>query len=63
MMLIASIPQSAGIGRQINFGCGIVLCLLGAGLYQLHRRFMLREETERDKRNENSDNYAEMTGE
>lgn len=59
MLLIASIVQPAGIGRYVNVSAGFMLCLLGAGLYQLHRRFMHREEKERDERNENSDENAE----
>jgi solute:Na+ symporter, SSS family len=44
MLLIACLVQPAGLGRYVNICAGIVLCLLGAGLYRLHRRFMNREE-------------------
>ncbi len=46
MLLIASIVQPAGLGRYVNISSGIALCLLGAGLYQLHLRFMRRAEDE-----------------
>ncbi|MDQ3062284.1 MAG: sodium/solute symporter [Acidobacteriota bacterium] len=59
MLLIASIVQPAGIGRYVNVSAGFALCLVGAGLYQLHRRFMHREEKERDERDENRDEKAE----
>ncbi len=54
MLLIASVVQPAGVGRYVNVSAGILLCLLGAGLYRLHRRFMNREEKERDERLENN---------
>jgi len=50
MLLIASVVQPAGIGRYVNICAGFTLCLLGAGLYRLHRRFMRREEKERNER-------------
>ncbi|MGD9631486.1 MAG: sodium:solute symporter family protein [Pyrinomonadaceae bacterium] len=40
MLIIAGIIQPENVGRYINLGSGIALCLVGAGLYQLHRRFM-----------------------
>lgn len=43
MLLVASFTQPYGLGLYVNGGAGVVLCLLGAGLYQLHRRFMRRE--------------------
>ena len=43
MLLVASFTQPVGIGLYVNGGAGVVLCLLGAGLYQLHRRFVRRE--------------------
>jgi hypothetical protein len=59
MLLIASLVQPAGLGRYVNIGAGITLCLLGAGLYRLHRRFMNREEKERNERLENVDEKIE----
>ena len=47
MLLAASFVQPAGIGRYVNGGAGLLLCFLGAGLYQLHRRFMRREKESR----------------
>jgi solute:Na+ symporter, SSS family len=43
LLLIASVVQPGGLGRIVNIGSGLVLCLLGYGLYRLHRRFMRRE--------------------
>ena len=48
MLLIASFTQPAGLGLYVNGGAGITLCLLGIGLYQLHRRFMRREKLEKE---------------
>lgn len=44
MLLIASVVQPPGLGRNVNIVSGFALFLLGGGLYQLHRRFMNREE-------------------
>jgi hypothetical protein len=61
MLVIASVAQPVGIGRYINLSSGVVLCLLGAGLYQLHRRFMHREEKEKNERAEKiADESAEI---
>lgn len=46
MLLISGFAQPADIGRYINLGAGFTLCLLGAGLYRLHRKFMRQAETE-----------------
>lgn len=43
LLLIASAVQPGGLGRIVNIGSGLLLCLLGYGLYRLHRRFMRRE--------------------
>ncbi len=59
MLLIASFAQSAGVGRYVNLGAGFALCLLGVGLYQLHRRFMHREEKEKNERGENAEENIE----
>src|SRR5688500_7556959 len=47
MLIIAGVTQPSGIGQYINLGAGFALCLLGAGLYGLHRNFMRRAEAER----------------
>jgi len=61
MLVIASVAQPAGIGRYINLSSGVVLCLLGAALYKLHRRFMHREEMEKNERAEKiADKNAEI---
>jgi hypothetical protein len=38
LLLVASIAQT-GVGRIINFGGGLTICLIGAGLYRLHQRY------------------------
>jgi hypothetical protein len=43
LLLIASIVQPAGIGRYINVGAGLTICLLGYGFYRLHRRVMQKQ--------------------
>jgi hypothetical protein len=43
LLLIASATTPGGLGRAINIGSGVSLCLLGFGLYRLHGRFMRRE--------------------
>jgi hypothetical protein len=40
LLLIASVVQPAGIGRYINIGAGLTICLLGYGFYRLHKRVM-----------------------
>ena len=52
MLIVAGAVQPAGIGQYINLGAGAALCLLGAGLYTLHRRFMRRAESEKQARAE-----------
>ena len=47
MLIITGAVQPAGIGQHINLGSGFALCLIGVGLYQLHRNFMRRAEVER----------------
>jgi len=46
MLLVASFTQPVGLGLYVNGGAGAVLCTLGVGLYQMHRRFMRREKGE-----------------
>lgn len=46
MLIAAAMFQPENLGRLINFGAGAALCLLGAGLYQLHRRFMRQAQPE-----------------
>lgn len=60
MLLIASVVQPAGVGRYVNIVAGFTLCLLGAGLYQLHRRFMHREEKEKNERDANAEVNVEI---
>jgi SSS family transporter len=43
LLLIASAVQPGVLGRVVNIGSGLTLCLLGLGLYRLHGRFMRRE--------------------
>ena len=43
LLLIASATTPGGLGRVVNISSGVVLCLLGYGLYRLHGRFMRRE--------------------
>ena len=63
MLIIAAITQPSGIGQYINLGAGFVLCLLGAGLYGLHRNFMRRAEAERDAQKDfESENIGEVIG-
>ena len=52
MLIVAGAVQPAGIGQYINLGAGFALCLLGAGLYGLHRRFMRRAESEKREKAE-----------
>ena len=40
MLIISGIVQPENVGRYVNLVSGIALVLVGAGLYQLHRRFM-----------------------
>jgi hypothetical protein len=40
MLIVAGIIQPENVGRYVNLVSGVALCLVGAGLYQLHRRFM-----------------------
>ncbi|HET9789514.1 MAG TPA: hypothetical protein VFP47_20430, partial [Pyrinomonadaceae bacterium] len=40
LLLIASFVQPSGIGRYINIGAGVTLCLLGYGFYRLNGRVM-----------------------
>ncbi|MGI8468628.1 MAG: sodium:solute symporter family transporter [Pyrinomonadaceae bacterium] len=47
MLVVAGATQPSGIGQYINLGAGFALCLLGAGLYALHRKFMRRAESEK----------------
>jgi SSS family solute:Na+ symporter len=42
LLLVASAFQTADVGRFINTGAGLTLCLLGVGFYRLHGRFMKR---------------------
>ena len=61
MLIIAGVTQPSGIGQYINLGSGFALCLLGAGLYGLHRNFMRRAEAERDaKKDFESENIGEV---
>ncbi len=46
MLIVAGFVQPADIGRYINLGAGFALCLLGAGLYGLHRKFMNQAKAE-----------------
>lgn len=50
MLIAAGAAQPSGIGQYINLGAGFALCLLGAGLYQLHRNFMRRAEAEKKEK-------------
>jgi hypothetical protein len=43
LLLVASAVQPGTLGRVVNIGSGLVLCLLGLGFYRLHGRFMRRE--------------------
>ncbi len=43
LLLIASVVQPAGIGRNINLAAGTTICVLGYGFYRLHRRVMERQ--------------------
>ena len=43
LLLIASVVQPAGIGRYINLGAGITICVLGYGFYRLHGRVMQKQ--------------------
>jgi Na+/proline symporter len=52
MLVIAGVTQTAGVGQYINLGSGGALCLLGAGLYQLHRNFMRRVKAEKNTESE-----------
>jgi len=45
LLLLAVIGQPTGIGQAISLGSGLMLCLLGYGLYRLHVRFLRREES------------------
>lgn len=49
MLLVASFTQPPGLALYVNGSAGLVLCLLGAGFYELHRRFMRREKLEREE--------------
>jgi uncharacterized sodium:solute symporter family permease YidK len=59
MLLVASVAQPRGFGQYVNLGAGLALCLLGVGLYQLHRRFMQREEKAKNERLDNVDENVE----
>jgi SSS family transporter len=50
MLIISGIVQPENVGRYVNLGSGLTLCLLAAGLYQLHRRFMRNAERVRDEK-------------
>lgn len=50
MLMISGAVQPENVGRYVNLGSGLALCLLGAGLYQLHRRFMRNAERVRDEK-------------
>ena len=39
LLVVASLVQPGGVGRVINIGAGVALCLLAFGLYRLHRRW------------------------
>jgi SSS family transporter len=43
LLIVAAATQASGIGRIINLGAGIVLGLIGAGFFRLHRNFKRRE--------------------
>jgi hypothetical protein len=43
LLLIASVVQPSSIGRYINLGAGITICVLGYGFYRLHGRVMRRQ--------------------
>ncbi|HEU4479198.1 MAG TPA: sodium:solute symporter family protein [Pyrinomonadaceae bacterium] len=43
LLLIASLVQPAGIGRNINLVAGTTICVLGYGFYRLHRRVMEKQ--------------------
>jgi hypothetical protein len=45
MLMFAGIVQPENVGRYINLGSGLALILIGAGLYQLHRRFIRSAES------------------
>jgi SSS family solute:Na+ symporter len=45
LLLLAVAGQPTGMGQAISLGSGLVLCLLGYGLYRLHGRFLRREES------------------
>ena len=49
MLVIAGFTQPTGIGQYINFGSGAALFILAIFLYQLHRRFMRRENDRAEK--------------
>jgi hypothetical protein len=61
MLIVAGAAQPAGIGQYINLGAGFALCLLGAGLYQLHRNFMRRAEAEKKESSEILNEEVENT--
>jgi hypothetical protein len=50
MLMISGIIQPENVGRYVNLGSGLALIVLGAGLYQLHRRFMRNAERVRDEK-------------
>jgi SSS family solute:Na+ symporter len=43
LLLAAGATQTGGAGRIINAAAGLSLCLIGLGLFRLHRRFLKRE--------------------
>jgi hypothetical protein len=43
LLIGATLGQSSDVGRWINLGAGLSLCLAGLGLYRLHKRFLRRE--------------------
>jgi SSS family transporter len=44
LLLLAVAGQPTGLSQGISLGSGLVLCLLGYGLYRLHGRFLRREQ-------------------
>jgi Na+/proline symporter len=43
LLIGATMGQSSDVGRWINLGAGLTLCLAGLGLYRLHKAFLRRE--------------------
>ncbi len=40
LLILAILGQSAGVGRAINLGAGVILCLIGIGFYRLHQNLV-----------------------